>query len=151
VAKAKSIVDGKATFKRNRFLKVLSSKREIDRELVEEAKRKAGIKGYVTDLDIAAVEVINAYHQLFQLECSFRMSTSDLLACPVFHHKRDSIEAHLTVVFAALAIARKIQAATGLSIRRLVQKLAVFRTAVVSLNGRSHRISPHVSADVGNP
>jgi hypothetical protein len=148
VARAKSMVDGKAAFKRNRFLKVSGSKREINRELVDEAKRKAGIKGYVTDLDIPAVEVISAYHQLFQVERSFRMSKSDLKARPIFHHTRDSIEAHLTVVFTALAIARKIQAATGLSIRRLVQKLTVFRTAVVSLNGRSHRIPPHIPADV---
>ena len=31
------------------------------------------------------------------------MSKSDLQARPVYHRKRDSIEAHLSVVFAALA------------------------------------------------
>jgi hypothetical protein len=34
-------------------------------------------------------------------EKSFRMSMSDLQARPVYHRKRDSIEAHLTIVFAA--------------------------------------------------
>ena len=49
---------------------------------------------------------IGAYHQLWQVEKSFHMSKSDLKARPIYHHKPDSIEAHLTIVFAALAIAR---------------------------------------------
>ena len=44
------------------------------------------------------------------------MSKHDLPARPVFHHTRDAIEAHLTVVMAALAIARHLQEATGISI-----------------------------------
>ena len=34
------------------------------------------------------------------------MSKHDLAARPIYHHKRESIDAHLTIVFAALAIAR---------------------------------------------
>jgi len=33
-----------------------------------------GIKGYLTDLDVAPEEVISAYHQLFQVERSFRVT-----------------------------------------------------------------------------
>ena len=52
---------------------------------------------------------------------SFRMSKSDLQARPIYHHKRDSIEAHLTIVFAALAVTRWIEAQTGWSIRKFVR------------------------------
>jgi hypothetical protein len=38
------------------------------------------------------------------LEKSFRMAKSDLQARPIYHRIRDSIGAHLTIVFAALAI-----------------------------------------------
>jgi transposase len=62
--------------------------------------------------------VIGSYHQLWNVEKSFRMSKSDLQARPIYHRKRDSIEAHLTMVFAALAISRWIEAQTGWSIRR---------------------------------
>jgi hypothetical protein len=148
LAKAQSMVDGKAEFKRNRFLKVSGSVREINHELADESRRKAGIKGYVTDLSIPAQEVIDAYHQLFQVERSFRMSKSDLKARPIFHHKRDSIEAHLTIVFTALAIARRIQAATGLSIKRFVQRLSVIRTGKISINRRIHRVAPMMPDDV---
>jgi transposase len=138
------MVEGKAEFKRNRFLKVEGTTKVINTSLVEESRLKAGIKGYVTDLDIPPLEVINAYHQLFEVERSFRMAKSALLARPIFHHKRDSIEAHLTVVFAALAISRRIQAVTGASIRRFLEQLAPLRTSVVSLNGRQHEFPPRI-------
>ena len=41
-----------------------------------------------------------------QIEASFRMSKHDLAARPIYHHKRESIDAHLSVVFAALAVGR---------------------------------------------
>ena len=50
--------------------------------------------------------MIGAYHQLWHIEKSFRMSKHDLQARPIYHHKRESIEAHLTIVFAALAVTR---------------------------------------------
>ena len=56
------------------------------------------------------------------------MSKSDLQARPVYHRKRDSIEAHLTVVFAALAVSRWIEAQTGWSIRKFVKTARRCRT-----------------------
>ena len=41
------------------------------------------------------------------------MAKSDLQARPVYHRKRDSIEAHLTIVLAALAVSRWIESTTG--------------------------------------
>jgi hypothetical protein len=45
-----------------------------------------------------------AYHQLWRTEMGFRMSEHDLQALPVYPHKSQSIEAHLTIVFATLAV-----------------------------------------------
>ena len=42
-------------------------------------------------------------------EKSFRMSKHDLKARPIYHRKRDSIEAHLSIVFAALIVTRFIR------------------------------------------
>ena len=72
--------------------------------------------------------MIHAHHQLFQIEKSFRMAKSDLQARPVYHHLRDSIEAHLTIVFAALAVGRWIEHRTGWSIRRFVKTTRRYRT-----------------------
>lgn len=46
------------------------------------------------------------------------MSKTDLRARPMFHHTRDAIEAHLTIVFTALALSREVQARSGLAIRK---------------------------------
>ena len=51
-------------------------------------------------------------------EKSFRMGKHDLQARPIYHHKRDSIEAHLTIVFAALTVGRWIEQATGWTIKK---------------------------------
>jgi hypothetical protein len=75
--------------------------------------------------------VIDAHHRLFQIEKSFRMSKHDLQARPIYHHKRDSIEAHLTIVFAALAIGRFIEDRTGWSIKKSVRTTRRYRTVEI--------------------
>jgi hypothetical protein len=56
------------------------------------------------------------------------MAKSDLRARPIYHRKRDSIEAHLTVVFAALAVTRFIEDRTGWPIRKAVRTARRYRT-----------------------
>ena len=98
----------------------------------------AGIKGYITNLDIPDQQVIDYYHQLFQVEASFRMAKSDFKARPIFHRKRDSIEAHLTIVLTALAIGRKIEAKTGMSIKQFIKTLRPIRSGIVIINGQEY-------------
>ncbi|EON25045.1 transposase, IS4 family protein [Nocardioides sp. CF8] len=56
----------------------------------------------------------------------------------MFHHTREAIEAHLTIVFAALAIARHLQNATGLSIKKIVQTLRPIQQITVRIAGHEH-------------
>ena len=63
------------------------------------------------------------------------MSKHDLPARPVFHHTYDAIEAHLTVVMAALAVARYLQEATGISIKRVIRALKPLQDVTINLNG----------------
>jgi hypothetical protein len=46
------------------------------------------------------------------------MSKTDLAARPIYHHTRESIDAHLTIVFAALAVSRWIEDTTGWSVKK---------------------------------
>jgi len=135
VAKAEQAVAGKAPVKRNRFIQLSGGTRSVNRELEEKARTLAGLKGYVTNLracpdgtPVTADFVIGAYHQLFQIEKSFRMAKSDLQARPIYHRTRDSIEAHLTIVFAALAVSRWIEHQTGWSTRKFVKTARRYRT-----------------------
>ena len=135
VTKAEQAVAGKMPVKRNRFVQLSGGTRKVNRELEDKARALAGLKGYVTNLracpdgtPVTAEFVIGACHQLFQVEKSFRMSKHDLRARPVYHRKRDSIEAHLTIVFAALAVSRWIENTTGWSIRKFVKTARRYRT-----------------------
>ena len=76
IDKAEKIADGKAPLKKARFLKVTGAAKELDQTTIDRARQLAGLKGYVTNLDTAkmpGVAVINAYHDLWQVEASFRM------------------------------------------------------------------------------
>ena len=65
-----------------------------------------GIKGYFTDLSLPDEAVIAHYHNLWRVEKSFRMSKSDLMMRPVYHFKKEVIEAHILICVMALAIAK---------------------------------------------
>jgi hypothetical protein len=75
--------------------------------------------------------VIGAYHRLWRIEQSFRMSKHDLAARPIYHHKRESIEAHLTTVFAALAVTKFVEDRTGWSIKKFVRTARRYRTVKI--------------------
>jgi hypothetical protein len=146
VKKAEQAVAGQAPVKRNRFIQLSGGTRSVNRELEDKARALAGIKGYVTNLaacpdgtPVTAEFVIGAYHQLFQIEKSFRMAKSDLQARPIYHRTRDSIEAHLTIVFAALAVSRWIEHATGWSIRKFIKTARRYRT--IQIQAGTHTIT----------
>ncbi|MEZ5210678.1 hypothetical protein [Gordonia sp. (in: high G+C Gram-positive bacteria)] len=107
---------------------------------MEKAREYLGLKGYVTSYlteKLAGDKVITAYHDLFKVEASFRMAKTDLKACrPMFHHERDSIEAHLTIVFAALAVTRHLTETSGYSIKRIITALRPVRDVMIRIRGQ---------------
>ncbi|WP_290514622.1 IS1634 family transposase [Aeromicrobium sp.] len=132
IAKAERAVAGKEPVKRNRFVKLTGGDKTINRELEAKARSVAGLKAYITNMADPSPEfVIGAYHQLWHVEKSFRMSKHDLRARPIYHRKRDSIDAHLNVVFAALAITRLIEDRTGWSIKKFVRTTRRYRTVQI--------------------
>lgn len=132
-----------------RFVKSAKDGKVLDEAALTRARRLAGLKGYVTNMPadmMSAGEVIASYHDLWQVEASFRMSKTDLAARPMFVRTQDAIEAHLTIVFAALALARVAQQRTGASIRAIVRGLRVLRSATVTINGAAQTFAPKVPA-----
>jgi len=99
IAKAEKIAAGTTALRKARFLKITGATKELDQATIDRARQLAGLKGYVTNLPVEQMPgqaAIDAYHDLWQVERSFRMTKSDLRARPVFHHQREAIEAHLT-------------------------------------------------------
>ena len=150
IERAEKITTGATAMAKARFLKVAGATKELDQALIDRARQLAGLKGYVTNLPITTMDgqgVIDAYHDLYQVERSFRIAKNDLRARPVFHHQREAIEAHLTVVFAALAVARALQVATGVSLKKLVHTLRPLRTVTIDIAGHTIAAKPQLTED----
>jgi Transposase DDE domain len=148
-ARAKAVISGERKAKATRFVKVTADARTLDDAGLARAQSLVGLKGYVTNLDIdvmAAAEVIAKYHDLWHVEHSFRMSKTDLQARPMFHRTREAIEAHLTIVFTALAVAHCIQERTGLAIANVIKQLRPLRSAAILINGATQTFPPEIPA-----
>jgi len=138
--KALAVAEGKSPLKKMRFLKVTGAEKELDEKVIERARMLAGLKDYVTSLPVelvSATQVISDYHDLWQVEASFWMTKSDLRARPIFHRDKDSIDAHLSVVFVALAVGRHLQELSGLPLKRLITDMKAVRSAKVLVDGQA--------------
>ena len=163
---------GPSKVQRNRFVKLKEGKYALNEGLRDDAKARAGFRAYFTDrpyagelqthvadlsgdgaakrretnrLRRAADEVISAYHELWHVEQAFRCSKNDLAARPAFHRVRDSIEAHLTIVLAALAVSKWIETVTGISLRRFLHLLKPIRQVELKVGHRTIRGEPPIS------
>jgi hypothetical protein len=148
--RAKAVVAGERVARTPRFVKTRNGATELDEASLARARRLAGLKGYVTNIPaglMPASEVIASYHDLWHVEQSFRMSKTDLRARPMFHHTRDAIEAHLTIVFTALAVSREAQNRTGLAIRNIVRQLRPLRAATIAINGTQQTFPPAIPTE----
>lgn len=149
--RAREVIAGEKVARTPRFVKTTNGTKSLDEASLARARRLVGLKGYVTNIPVGIMdpdEVIGSYHDLWRVEQSFRMSKTDLRARPMFHHKRESIEAHLTIVFAALAVARYLQQRSGVSIKKLVQALRPLQDVTITLAGQTIDARPQIPADI---
>ena len=94
----------------NKFLRLVGEvKVEIDEEKVIQAARWDGLKGYITNTDLSADEVIENYGQLWRIERAFRISKTDLRIRPMYHRLKGRIEAHVLVAFVAYTIYKELE------------------------------------------
>jgi transposase len=68
-----------------------------------------GLKGYVTNTSLSAIEVMDNYKQLWHIEKAFRMSKTDLKVRPVYHRLKERIEAHICISFSAYSILKELE------------------------------------------
>ena len=146
--RARAVIAGEKRPKGTRFVTVHQGDQVLDEASIARARSLVGLKGYVTNIParlMDAGEVVSSYHELWHVEASFRMSKHDLRARPVFHHTRDAIEAHLTVVMASLAVARYLQDVTGISIKHVIRALKPLQDVTTNLNGHQITAKPQLT------
>jgi hypothetical protein len=61
----------------------------------------------------------------------------DLQARPIYHHIRESIEAHLSIVVAAMAVSHYIETQTSWSIKKFVRTTRRYRTVKVKAGNQT--------------
>lgn len=150
VEKAQKIITGARGLKKNKFVKLELDSKELDLKGIEKAKALAGFKGYITNLNLPAQEIIDRYHDLWHVEASFRMSKSDLKARPIFHRKEESIEAHLTIVMTSMAVAKSMEEKSKMAIRKIVKLIRPLRTGIlINKNSNSRlEIEPQIPEEI---
>lgn len=83
---------------------------EINEKAIENAKKLAGYNMIVTsELQMSAVEIYAAYHNLWRIEESFRIMKSQLDARPVYLQKEETITGHFLICYLSVLLTRLLQ------------------------------------------
>lgn len=89
----------------NKFLEISKDVEvSISRERIAEDEKWDGLKGYITNTDFNAKDVIDQYHGLWVVERAFRVSKGSLEMRPIFHFTERRIEAHICIYFIAYKV-----------------------------------------------
>lgn len=141
ILRAEYLVEKNSEGKRTKFLLLKQTKKtgkkrtkgekkvyELNTTLIEKTKLLLGIKGYYTNLfekdeKLTNQDIINHYHSLWHVEKAFRIAKSDLQMRPIYHFKRQAIEAHVLICFMALIVCKYMELKSGKSTKKIVKLL----------------------------
>ncbi len=139
IARAEKLVRKDMGGKRVKFLKLKRlGKREntyeVNTALIEQTKLLLGIKGYYTNLldsdsRLTNRDIIDRYHNLWQVEKAFRIAKSDLQMRPVYHFRKQAIEAHILICFMALAVCTYMELKSRKSTKKIITLLKTITDA----------------------
>ena len=81
----------------------------INEDKIRDDEKWDGLKGYVTNTDLPAAEVISQYTGLWTVENSFRITKGSLEMRPIFHFTERRIVAHICICFVALKVFKELE------------------------------------------
>lgn len=82
---------------------------KIDDDKIKNDEKWDGLKGYITNSSMNKEEILENYKNLWQIEKAFRVAKSELKIRPIFHFKRERIEAHICLNFVAYKIYKELE------------------------------------------
>src|SRR6266568_1574790 len=127
ITKAEKLLEKQEGTRRTKFLMNKDKKKTeqmLNTDLVEKTKLLLGIKGYYTNLtEEPNKTIIDHYHNLWHVEKAFRIAKSDLAMRPIYHFKKQTIEAHILLCFMALAVCKYMELKTGKSTKKIIKLL----------------------------
>jgi len=158
VKRAETLLEKNEPGRRAKFIKKADSKDsafEINESLKAKTERLLGVKGYVTNIprdELSDEEVVDYYHELWNVEQAFRMTKSDLRARPIFHYTEQAIRAHLIICFMGLMMSKYLEIKTGQSTRQTRNQLWKVHEAHLldERTGQTHVMQMN-ARELGNP
>jgi transposase len=81
----------------------------IDYKKYEFDARWDGLKGYLTNTDMKAKEVIAAYGNLWHIEKAFKISKTDIRIRPIYHRIPKRINTHICICFVSYAVFKELE------------------------------------------
>lgn len=122
----------------NKFLEISKDiSVRIDEEKIAEDSLWDGLKGYVTNTDLPAADVISQYHGLWVVERAFRIGKGTLEMRPVFHFTEKRIEAHVCICFVAYKVYKELERVIrGLGMEMSVDKVLAIAKTITTLRIR---------------
>lgn len=81
----------------------------IDEDKIIADEKWDGLKGYVTNTELVASEVVSQYRGLWVVERAFRISKGTLETRPIFHFTEKRIEAHVCLCFLAYKVYKELE------------------------------------------
>lgn len=157
----KKVTSGKLTKKHinnrgyNKYLKLQGEATVwIDRERFEADAVWDGLKGYITNTDLAIDEVVDQYKKLWNIERAFRISKTDLRIRPIYHRLKNRILAHICICFAAYTVYKELERQlhiqnTGMSVETAIEEIRQIKQLTYRLP-KSKQIKTKILAPTPN-
>lgn len=94
----------------NKYLKLQGEiKVVIDKDKFIQDAKWDGLKGYITNAMLSKDEILENYNHLWQIEKAFRTAKTDLKIRPIYHRKKQRIEAHICLTFVAYKVYKELE------------------------------------------
>jgi transposase len=125
----------------------------LDYDKIIEDEKYDGYYAIITsEVDMPDHEVVKAYHDLWEIERSFRITKSDLETRPVHVTLKQRIESHFLTCFIALLILRLLSKRLGgkYSPEQIIESLRKYQVCYVKDNVFKSTYYDHIIKDIGD-
>ena len=114
---------------------VTGSKLRLNEKAIKEDEALDGYYLIVTSETNLSDEKINdAYHELWRIEETFKITKTEIETRPVYVRKKDHIEAHFLTCYISLVILRLLQLKTGLHPSKIKEELTAMSGTNIAKN-----------------
>jgi len=118
-----------------KYLKVKRSISLNEEEILTDS-RWDDLHGIITNAPLSSKEIWEKYHDLRNVDASFRVTKRDLAVRPVFHWKPRRIKTHMAICFTAYSLVKQMQYRVkvqyeNLGIEKIRQTLIRVQTSIL--------------------